>query len=70
MLEGQVAIITGSGSGMGRSSALLFASEGAAVVIADMARLRGQQAADEIKASGGKAVHVTCDVMEQEAANE
>jgi len=67
-LRDKVAIITGAGSGIGRSSALLFASEGAAVVIADLDHEKGQQAADEITAAGGKAIHVNCDVTEQEAA--
>ena len=42
-LEGEVAVITGAGSGMGRASALLFAREGAMIVAADLNEETGQE---------------------------
>jgi NAD(P)-dependent dehydrogenase (short-subunit alcohol dehydrogenase family) len=64
-LEGRVAIITGSGRGIGREHALLFAQEGAKLVINDLGgaidgsgddRTPAQQVVDEIKAMGGEAI--------------
>lgn len=64
-LEGRVAIITGAGRGIGREHALLFASEGAKVVVNDLGgamdgsgddRSPAQQVVDEIKAMGGEAI--------------
>lgn len=52
-LAGKVAIITGTGSGMGRAAALLFASEGAAIVGCDVNPAAGA-VADEVCAAGGK----------------
>src|SRR5881394_3273130 len=64
-LEGRVAIITGAGRGIGREHALLFAQEGAKVVVNDLGgamdgtgddRTPAEQVVDEIKAMGGEAV--------------
>ncbi|MBI3257053.1 MAG: SDR family oxidoreductase [Actinobacteria bacterium] len=64
-LEGRVAIITGAGRGIGREHALLFAAEGAKVVVNDLGgamdgsgddRTPAQQVVDEIKAMGGEAI--------------
>ena len=64
-LDGRVAIITGSGRGIGREHALLFAQEGAKIVVNDLGgaidgsgddRTPAQQVVDEIKAMGGEAV--------------
>ena len=52
-LAGKVAIITGSGQGIGRAAALLFAEEGAALVVADINRDSGEKTAAEIRDSGG-----------------
>ena len=50
-LTAKVAIITGAASGIGRATALRFAAEGAAVVIADVNRAAGNSCADEITAA-------------------
>src|SRR5215469_8502926 len=55
-LEGKVAVITGAASGIGRGSALRLASEGAAVVAADLNSQGGEQVIGEIAAAGGRAV--------------
>lgn len=64
-LEGRVAIITGAGRGIGRQHALLFAREGAKVVVNDLGgamdgtgddRTPAQQVVEEIRAMGGEAV--------------
>lgn len=58
-------VITGGGSGIGRSMAVLFASEGANVVIADWHKDDLDSAAQEITDAGGKAVAMTADVSKQ-----
>lgn len=57
-LDGKVAIITGSASGMGLEEAQLFAREGAKVVIADVNVEAGEKVADDIKAEGGEATFI------------
>ena len=61
-LTDKVAIITGAASGMGKAMALLFAEEGAKVVVADIDDTGGKQTTDEINSSSGKAVFVHTDV--------
>ena len=61
-LQDKVAIITGGASGMGRSTALLFAREGASVVLGDVDSVRGARAVKEIIENGGTAVFALCDV--------
>ncbi|HEY1850171.1 MAG TPA: SDR family oxidoreductase [Candidatus Binataceae bacterium] len=61
-LDGKVAVITGSASGMGRATALRFAKEGAAVVIADLNSQAGEATVSEIAAGGGRAVFQHTDV--------
>ena len=61
-LENKVALITGSGSGIGRESALLFAKEGASVVVADVNDNGGAETVALIEGAGGKAVYVHADV--------
>ena len=60
--QGRVAIITGSGSGLGRVLAHRFAAEGAAVVVADVVGQRAIAVADEIFEAGGKSLARTTDV--------
>jgi NAD(P)-dependent dehydrogenase (short-subunit alcohol dehydrogenase family) len=61
-LEGKVAFITGAGMGQGREGALLFAKEGAAVVVADIDAKAAKDTAQTIERRGGKALEVAGDV--------
>jgi NAD(P)-dependent dehydrogenase (short-subunit alcohol dehydrogenase family) len=61
-LENKVAVITGAGSGIGRESALLFAREGARVVVADVNEDAGNAVVKELRSAGGEAVYVHADV--------
>lgn len=61
-LEGTVAVITGGASGMGRSTALLFAREGAKVVVGDVDTEAGASLESEAAAAGGKLRFLRCDV--------
>jgi NAD(P)-dependent dehydrogenase (short-subunit alcohol dehydrogenase family) len=76
-LEGRVAIVTGAGRGIGRSSALLLAAEGASVVVNDLgANVDGsgadaspaQQVVEEIASAGGKAIVNGADISDHAAA--
>jgi NAD(P)-dependent dehydrogenase (short-subunit alcohol dehydrogenase family) len=61
-LAGQVALITGAGSGLGRASALRFAAEGAAVACADRDESAVTQVVGEVTNTGGSALAVRVDV--------
>ena len=61
-LENKVAIVTGAGSGIGRESALLFAREGARVLVAEVNDAAGQKVVEEIQRAGGDALFVHADV--------
>jgi NAD(P)-dependent dehydrogenase (short-subunit alcohol dehydrogenase family) len=61
-LAGKVALITGAGSGMGREAAVLFAHEGAQVVVVDLVADAAAGTADLVRAAGGDATPVTADV--------
>jgi NAD(P)-dependent dehydrogenase (short-subunit alcohol dehydrogenase family) len=64
-LAGKVAIVTGGASGMGQSEAIMFAREGARVVVADMLEREGNQTAETIKTAGGTARFVKLDVTSE-----
>ncbi|MEV6911371.1 SDR family oxidoreductase [Amycolatopsis sp. NPDC051071] len=79
VLDGRVAVITGAGRGIGREHALLFAREGASVVVNDLGGANdgsgddagpAQEVADEIRAAGGKAVANTANVADWAGAAE
>jgi NAD(P)-dependent dehydrogenase (short-subunit alcohol dehydrogenase family) len=61
-LKGKVALITGGGSGIGRSTCLLFAREGAKVIVADYVADGGNETVGHIKTAGGDATFVQADV--------
>ncbi len=68
-LDGKVAIITGSTSGMGRDTAYLFAKEGAKVVVTGRNEKRAQAVVDKIKADGGEAIYVLADAADPNFAS-
>ncbi len=79
LLDGKVAAITGAGGGIGRAHALLFAREGARVVVNDLGGARdgsggasqtpAQRVVDEIQAAGGEAIASYDDVSERTGAD-
>jgi 7-alpha-hydroxysteroid dehydrogenase len=66
-LSGQVAVVTGAGAGIGRGIAKRFAAAGAAVVVSDRTLEGAARVADEIKADGGAAIALPCDVTSEDA---
>jgi 7-alpha-hydroxysteroid dehydrogenase len=65
-LDGDVAIVTGAGAGIGRAIAETFAAAGAAVVVSDLKAGDAQSVAAAITAGGGRALGVTCNVTKEE----
>lgn len=65
-LDGDVALVTGAGAGIGRSIAQTFAAAGAAVVVTDRTADGAREVAAEIVASGGRALTLACDVTRPE----
>ncbi len=61
LLENKVAIVTGGSSGIGREVALLYAAEGAKVVVADIQELGGKETVGLIKKNSGEAIFVKAD---------
>lgn len=64
--DGQVAWITGAGSGIGRALAIELAKQGAAVAVSGRRQKNLEDVARELEALGGKALPVTCDVTDEE----
>ena len=65
-IKDSVAIITGSGRGIGRAIANLFAEHGAKVVISDIDQDVCNEAAEEVKGKGGEVLAVVCDITKPE----
>ena len=64
-LDGKVTIITGGGSGMGKTAAELFAKEGAKVVVSDVSEASGEAVVAAVRAAGGHATFVRADVSNE-----
>lgn len=65
-LEGRVAMITGAGTGIGRAAAMMFAAEGAKVVIAELDRGLGSEAETAVRDAGDDATFVRTDVTDED----
>ena len=61
-LQNKIAVITGAGQGIGKTTAHLFAREGASIIVADINLEHAQTTANEITANGGKAIAVNVNV--------
>jgi len=64
-LQDRIGLVTGAGSGIGRSAALAFAREGAKVVVADIVTQGGEETVQMIKNAGGEAIFVKSDVTQE-----
>ena len=69
IVSGKVALVTGSGAGIGRATALKFAEEGAKVVVSDIDRSGGEETVSLITKGGGEAVFVKADVSKPDEVN-
>ena len=69
-ITGKTAIITGGGSGIGKATAILFAQQGANIVVADISQEKGQRTIDKIKKEGGAAIFTHIDVTSEESVKE
>ena len=67
-LEGKKAVVTGATSGIGKATAIMFAKEGAEVVITGRSQEKGEAVVAEIEAAGGKAWFISCDMRKKEDA--
>lgn len=68
-LQGKVAIVTGGNSGVGAATALLFAKEGAKVVISARRQPQLEDVAQKIREAGGEVLPVVCDISKREDAD-
>jgi NAD(P)-dependent dehydrogenase (short-subunit alcohol dehydrogenase family) len=67
MLKNKIAIVTGASSGIGRATALVMSREGARVVVSDIDALAGEETAALVRAQGGEALMLVCDVSDAQS---
>jgi NAD(P)-dependent dehydrogenase (short-subunit alcohol dehydrogenase family) len=67
-LKEKTAIVTGGGSGIGRATSILFAKEGARVLVVDLAGEKAEKVAHEITEAGGLADHLAEDISQEKSA--
>ncbi|TZE82439.1 SDR family oxidoreductase [Calorimonas adulescens] len=65
-MQGKVALVIGGGGGSGRITSTMFAQEGVKVVVADISEEAGQETVNIVKAVGGEAYFIKCDVTSEE----
>ncbi len=70
LVEGKAGLVTGAAGGIGRATALLFAKEGAKVMVSDWNEEEGKKTVDLIRAKGGVAEFFKCDVSNEEQVKE
>ncbi|CAB1369808.1 glucose 1-dehydrogenase [Denitratisoma oestradiolicum] len=66
LFEGKAALVTGAGGGIGRAAAIAFAKEGASVMVADVNAAGCEETVGLIRAAGGKAEFMLCNVTKEE----
>jgi len=69
LLDNKIAVITGAGSGLGEAAALLFARQGAKLLVADINAEAIEKTAAAVRAEGGSAKAMVCNVADQAAVN-
>jgi NAD(P)-dependent dehydrogenase (short-subunit alcohol dehydrogenase family) len=70
LLDGKVCLITGSGGGLGRAAALLFAKEGGRIVVNDVNEGAGAETVELVEAEGGEAAFVGADVADDDSVRQ
>ena len=69
LLEGKVAVVTGSARGIGFGIAKVLSEKGARIVITDVMEEAAKEAAEKLKEAGGDAIYVVSDVSKKEDAD-
>lgn len=66
LMKGKAGLVTASGSGIGRASAIAFAKAGAKVMVSDLNEEAGKETVEIITKNGGEAAFIACDVTDEE----